>query len=345
MKRILALAAVFMLILGCNGNGGRQGQETPWAPKKTNASGELIIYSVGYNSSGGDYTGGLTFNLTQKNNSAESEQRKKEESRNLGANISGFPEVDEEITVKVFDVGYGEAVLVKKGEFEALFDTGGKASAKELVQKLNGMGITGIEVVAITTDDEKRWGGLKEVLENFEIGEVWTNGAINTPEFTEEVVKEASERGIPIRYPQAGDSVKFAGMEFKILHPQEKRLEGNIDINSVVAKVSYGKFCIFLSSNMEMGIENQVMAGGNLKCGILKIAKYASGSATTSRLLSAINPKYALLSVGDNFENLPNPTIIERIRILGIPLYRTDLDGDITITGNASGNYKIEKSR
>ncbi|PIN82741.1 hypothetical protein COV61_05105, partial [Candidatus Micrarchaeota archaeon CG11_big_fil_rev_8_21_14_0_20_47_5] len=226
------------------------------------------------------------------------------------------------------------------GEFEMLFDCGDEEGGGKVVQQLMGLGVNRIEAVVITADDEKRWGGIEEVLRNFAVSEIWTDGAEHSDAFTEAVDYNAAQSGIPIRHPQAGDAPVFSGVLFRFLNPQEKKPVGSPETNSIVAKVAYGNFCALLTSNAETGIESMMMGKGNITCPVLKVAKYGSGSATSSEFLAVVKPKDAILSVGQNSQGNPNSAILERMRVLGIALKRTDRDGGITVESDGK-NYTV----
>ena len=57
-------------------------------------------------------------------------------------------------------------------------------------------------------------------------------------------------------------------------------------------------------------------------------SKYASGE----RLLTAVSPEVVLISVGENAYGHPTQETLDRIAASGALVFRTDLDGDITIS-------------
>ena len=59
------------------------------------------------------------------------------------------------------------------------------------------------------------------------------------------------------------------------------------------------------------------------------------GSKTSSqeKFIQAVNPKIALIGVGKNNKfGHPNDEVIDRLESLGTRIYRTDLNGEISIT-------------
>lgn len=75
-----------------------------------------------------------------------------------------------------------------------------------------------------------------------------------------------------------------------------------------------------------------------LKSNILKVAHHGSKTSTTEEFLKKVNPKIALIGVGENnMFGHPNNQVIERLKNNDIITYRTDKCGEISITLNRKG--------
>ena len=66
---------------------------------------------------------------------------------------------------------------------------------------------------------------------------------------------------------------------------------------------------------------------------ILKVAHHGSDTSSGAKLLEAIDPDYAVLSLGaGNDYNHPHKEPMERLQNCGAEIYRTDRSGTITFT-------------
>ncbi|MDR3053771.1 MAG: hypothetical protein LBU48_07920, partial [Coriobacteriales bacterium] len=73
----------------------------------------------------------------------------------------------------------------------------------------------------------------------------------------------------------------------------------------------------------------------DIEVDVLKVAHHGSAYSSTYQFLRAANPKHAVLSVGaDNSYGHPTDEALSRLRDQGAHLYRTDLQGDVTITSD-----------
>ena len=59
---------------------------------------------------------------------------------------------------------------------------------------------------------------------------------------------------------------------------------------------------------------------------------HGSATSTTQALLEAVRPELAVISVGlDNRYGHPDPGTLERLAAAGAEIYRTDLQGTVTV--------------
>jgi competence protein ComEC len=71
---------------------------------------------------------------------------------------------------------------------------------------------------------------------------------------------------------------------------------------------------------------------------ILKVGHHGSNSSLTKEFLDAVNPKIALIGVGENNKyGHPGEEVLERLEKAHIKIFRTDEDGEISI--NIKDNF------
>jgi hypothetical protein len=76
----------------------------------------------------------------------------------------------------------------------------------------------------------------------------------------------------------------------------------------------------------------------------LKVGHHGSKYATSENFLKAVRPEVALVSDAENNRyGHPSQAALERLKSAGVKLYRTDLQGEITITttGKKSSDGKL----
>jgi len=106
--------------------------------------------------------------------------------------------------------------------------------------------------------------------------------------------------------------------------------------NSIVARLDYGAFSMMLAGDAEDQTEHRLLTKElDLRSRVLKIGHHGSKYASSGDFLSRVQPEVAIVSCGAwNRYGHPSQAVLDRLRAVNpnVKLYRTDLQGEITIT-------------
>ena len=100
---------------------------------------------------------------------------------------------------------------------------------------------------------------------------------------------------------------------------------------------------MLFTGDIEEKAEREILRQNyNLKSTILKVAHHGSKSSSIKEFIEAVNPRIALIGVGKNNKfGHPNEDVIERLEEQGTQIYRTDLDGEVSISVNNNGKIQM----
>ena len=159
------------------------------------------------------------------------------------------------------------------------------------------------------------------------------------------------------QYEKAVPGTKYdlgGGARLTILGPNEPLFTrdkmstgGNLpNANSVVARIDYGDFSMLLPGDAEEQTEHQLLTKDlNLKAKILKLAHHGSKYATAQDFLDRVKPEVAIVSSGEwNRYGHPAQAVLDRLKSVNAKLYRTDLQGEITISTKGKENDFVVKT-
>ena len=158
------------------------------------------------------------------------------------------------------------------------------------------------------------------------------------------------ERKIKVHIVEMGQKINIEkDLYFDILWPNSGNIisENIINNNSLVCKMVYKNFSAIFTGDIEKITEEEILEqyknSDKLKSTILKVAHHGSKSSSIKEFLNAVKPKIAIIEVGkNNTFGHPNEDVIKRIEE-GSKIYRTDLNGEITIKVNKKGKMWIDK--
>src|SRR4029077_16789691 len=149
-------------------------------------------------------------------------------------------------------------------------------------------------------------------------------------------------RCIPWRKAVRGESFDLGpATHVKILAPEVPLLAGtasDINNNSVVLRVEFGRLAILLTGDAQSEAEARLLSHGgtDLRADILKVGHHGSAYSSTPAFLAAVHPKIAIISCGlQNVFGHPSPRTLAALRAAGATIYRTDLDGGIMVDADS----------
>lgn len=121
--------------------------------------------------------------------------------------------------------------------------------------------------------------------------------------------------------------------------------------NSIVVRLDYGDFSMLLAGDAEEQSEQRLLSKDTeLSAKILKVAHHGSKYATANDFLKRVHPETAIISTGEwNRYGHPWQAVLDRLKTAEVKVYRTDLQGEVTITtkGKLTGEklYEVKTTK
>ena len=255
------------------------------------------------------------------------------------------------IKVTFLDVGQGDATLIQLPDGKnMLIDGGGVFGNFDIGESvvapyLWDHGIEKVDFLIPTHSDNDHIEGLFYVLKEMRAGALWTNSLIPFKTKLTQLENLARKKKVPI--PDKNIYINNLNIKIEKIHPTKEFVSNYFDRNennfSTVLKLSYGAISFLFASDIEKEAEEYLVRkyGNKLRSTILKVPHHGSKTSSTTRFINAVNPEVAVISAGflNRFHH-PAKKVIERYKKNSVVIYRTDLDGAITITTDGL-KYKI----
>ena len=233
--------------------------------------------------------------------------------------------------VTVFDVGQGQCVFLRSGDFTALVDCGGDSGdsdGENVARKLLMAGRREIDVLVLTHYDTDHVCGTAQLLSRIDVGELLLPELPDDTDNRDRLVRAAQESDVPYRFISTDTTLDFDGGTLSLLMPPDTQAE-----NASISALLCAEECdILITGDLSEKQERALLQTHELPdLEVLVAGHHGAKTSTGEALLAQTAPDIVLISVGENRYGHPSPQVLARIKAAGAEVRRTDECGDITI--------------
>ena len=252
-----------------------------------------------------------------------------------------WPGVSGRLRVAVLDVGHADAILVQLPDRRSLLvDTGGALTGgsfdvggRVVAPALWALGTRRLDALVLTHGDPDHVGGAASVIRDFRPREVWEGIPVPPLARMQAVRRGAEAAGARWRTTMAGEQMAFGAVSLGVWHPPppewERQRVRNDD--SLVLELRYGDVSVVLPGDIGRDVERSLaprLLPSPFR--VLKVPHHGSATSSSDEFLEALAPRVAILSAGGGTR--VSDAVLQRYAEHGVPLFRTDHDGAVTLT-------------
>ncbi len=236
-------------------------------------------------------------------------------------------------SIQYIDVGQGDSALVECDGHYMLIDGGVPKESSKIYSILKKNNIQELDYIVASHAHADHIGGLSAALNYASVGTVLCPTDTNDTEAFESFKKYAEENSTGITIPKENDQYTLGSATIDILAVNY----GEEDDSSIVMLITYGKNTFLFTGDMDSTEEEYLCDKyqDEFNVDVLKVAHHGSNTSSSYRIIRMLMPKFAMISVGkDNTYGHPNEEVLSRFKDAETEIYRTDLNGTITVTSD-----------
>jgi competence protein ComEC len=250
---------------------------------------------------------------------------------------------DGRLHVTFIDVGQGDSIFVVFPHGSTLLvDAGGLAASsafdvgdRVVAPVIRQAGFRRLNLAALTHGDPDHIGGASSIVSEFRPREVWEGIPVPRSEALAALRVLSQAAGARWVNVSAGARYIVDGVEILVQHPPpadwERQKVRNDD--SLVLELRWRGVSILLTGDIGRVPERAIgrtLAPAPTR--VVKIPHHGSLTSSAPEFVGAIHPTIAVVSAGrNNHFGHPVPEVLERYRVAGAQVFRTDRDGAVTI--------------
>jgi len=244
--------------------------------------------------------------------------------------------------IHILDVGRGDSIIMQFSNGRTYLIDSNTVSNKVtpydyLAQSL---GVTELETVVVTHPHTDHILGMQQIIENIPIRQFWISD-YRLKSSTHKNLLLALERNpdIRIQSPRSGMIVTEGKDRIQVLSPPANLLRGtHCDANnaSIVLKVTITNEKQRTSTSVLLGADAQLDSWAyilsehreKVRADLLKVSHHGSNYGTYKDVIAAINPQYAIITVGPNPYRHPEQCALYFLsQVVSTQVFRTDTEG------------------
>ena len=203
-----------------------------------------------------------------------------------------------------------------------------------LADHLLDLGKDELEVLVLTHFHSDHANGVEALLRRVTVKRLALPDVDRESEIRRTILEAAEKQGTEILWVTDDETVEAGGMTLRLYAPLGAG-ERNEEGLSVLCSV--GENDLLVTGDMTEEIERRLVKYGDLpQVEVLMAGHHGSRYATGEALLEAVRPEVLFISVGYNSYGHPTQEVLDRAAAAGADIYRTDLQGDLTIQFSCS---------
>lgn len=254
-----------------------------------------------------------------------------------------------ELVVAFLDVGQGDAIFIQSPTGNQFLLDGGpdRKVVAELARVMPLYDRT-IDMLALSHPHADHLAGLLAVLERYEVAVVADSGTPHETGEYESWKRLVLEEGSIESALDRGDRIDLGGGAYlEVLLPKQDVSKAEPHEGMLVMRLVYGETEVMLTGDMEENLESELVFayGDALSSDILKVGHHGSLTSSSLQFLEAVDPEIAVIQVGEkNRYGHPKAEIVDRLRMSGAEVYRTDKDGTLVVRSDGV-RYSIDAEK
>lgn len=252
--------------------------------------------------------------------------------------ISLIPIKNSNLEIITFDVGNADSFLIKTPQNKyVMVDTGksgydgGKSQAEYIILRfLKDKGIRKLDSVIVTHFDNDHCGGTVDILKNIKVNKLYVNDLNHESSSAKAIYREAKLNGVDIVLAKNNQNV-INEKDLKITNLLGKNSD-NDNENSIISLLEYCDFSMLFTGDVSISGIQDIIKFLPKNLTVLKVPHHGARGVVNKEILNYLNPKYSIISVGENKFGHPSQytlSLLESTNIL-----RTDINNAILIRVN-----------
>jgi competence protein ComEC len=233
------------------------------------------------------------------------------------------------LRITALDVGQGDAILLQVPQGNVLVDQGPPEA--NVAGQLARLGVRRLAALVLTHPQRDHVGGAARVLARLDVDLVLDPRIPAESPDERAALAVVRRKHVSVETARAGRTFRLGRLTLRVLWPRQPVPPGDDPNNwATVIHARYGELDALLTADAESNVTLPLRPP---QVEVLKVAHHGSADPGLERLLLAVRPRIAIISVGagNDYGHPTSSTLATLESRSGLEVYRTDLAGAISV--------------
>lgn len=205
----------------------------------------------------------------------------------------------DQLSVKFFNAGKADAILLYTDESAVLIDTGLDGFAPYILHALNELDIQTLDTLILTHFDKDHIGSADEILESVDVGRVLVSDWPKDSDEYADLMAALEKAGIESEVVFGDDQVSFMldGAEYTVDGPDASDYDKDDSNNSsLIVTVQYGQTSFLLMGDAQNERIEEFLSQDSSEYDVLKVPYHGNYQKQLKNLIPSADPEYAVIT-------------------------------------------------
>ena len=205
----------------------------------------------------------------------------------------------DQLSVKFFNAGKADAILLYTDESAVLIDTGLDGFAPYILHALNELDIQTLDTLILTHFDKDHIGSADEILESVDVGRVLVSDWPKDSDEYADLMAALETAGIESEVVFGDDQVSFMldGAEYTVDGPDASDYDKDDSNNSsLIVTVQYGQTSFLLMGDAQNERIEEFLSQDSSEYDVLKVPYHGNYQKQLKNLIPSADPEYAVIT-------------------------------------------------
>ena len=250
-----------------------------------------------------------------------------------------------ELQAVFFDVGKGDCILLTMGEDNVLLDAGYEETWQSVAKELKSRGIDSLDAMIITHYDKDHVGGAAEIADQIPVDIFYLPGYEGDADKCGDLLDYIERKGLESVRVTEQKKLALGDAEIEVDPAliQYDRQEKNDNDASLIVKIFYNEDEWLLPGDIEKAAIEVWLSENTQTFDILKMPHHGGKEKNTKELIENTDPEIAVIT--DSTLEETSEKVMKQLEKREITVYRSSVNGTITITSDGTGTFDVTSEK